>query len=337
MFRCFWNAIGLLAGVILVCVAPAQGQDWAKKMFNATSHDFGVIARGAKVEYKFIVENIYEEDAHIKSVTTSCGCAKPKISKQDLKTWEKAEILVSIDTKSFLGRKDPVVVVVFDLPYQAEVYLSTHAYIRSDIVVQPGVVQLGTVAQGAGANQTVAVTYAGRDDWKIEKVECANPNLEATAVETNRGSGQVAYNLSVKLKPDAPAGYIQDQVTLVTNDVNTRVARVPVSVEGVVSSAITIRPSPLPLGQVEAGRSVTRNLVIQGRSPFRILAATSNDDRFQCKIPTDSKTVHIVPVTFYDKNTQTPSGTLNAKLTLKTDLPEAKSVETGVTVQVTPP
>ena len=45
-----------------------HGQDWAKAMFDHTSHDFGVVARGAKVEHRFVIENIYEEDAHIQSV-----------------------------------------------------------------------------------------------------------------------------------------------------------------------------------------------------------------------------------------------------------------------------
>ena len=37
-------------------------------MFDHTTHDFGVVARGAKVEHRFVVENNYEEDIHIESV-----------------------------------------------------------------------------------------------------------------------------------------------------------------------------------------------------------------------------------------------------------------------------
>lgn len=80
--------------------------------------------------------------------------------------------------------------VVFDLPYPdnpAEVHLGIHSYIRSDIVVQPGSVQFGSVAQGAGAAQNLKISYAGRDDWKIEKVECADPNIEARTTKRTGG------------------------------------------------------------------------------------------------------------------------------------------------------
>ena len=63
------------------CFAPRRPrrQDWARKMFDdTTTHDFGVVARGAKAEHRFVIENIYEEDAHIKSVTSSCQCSKPQ-------------------------------------------------------------------------------------------------------------------------------------------------------------------------------------------------------------------------------------------------------------------
>ncbi len=151
-------------------------------------------------------------------------------------------------------------------------------------MVQPGAVEFGSVSQGAGAQQTLAINYAGRNDWKIEQVECADPHIETSLVETGRTPGQVNYSLSVKLKPDAPPGYIRDQLMLVTNDIDPHAARVPVVVEGLVAAALTVRPSPLMMGVVEAGQPVTRNLVVQGRTPFRILAVRSADDRFQCKV-----------------------------------------------------
>ena len=243
-------------------------------------------ARGAKVEHRFIVENIYEEDAHIKSVSSSCGCSTPQVSRKLLKTWEKAEILVTVDTRGFLGRKDATITVVFDQPFPAEVQLHVHTYIRSDIVVQPGAALFGSVMQGAGAQQTLAVSYAGRDDWRIVRVECADPSIEASAAETSRTPGQVGYSLSVRLKPDAPPGYIRDQLVLVTNDYDARAARVPVAVEGLVVAALSVRPSPLMMGVAEAGRPVTRNLVVQGGRRFASWPCIPATSRFSAGRPT---------------------------------------------------
>ena len=187
--------------------ARGRGQDWAKKMFDATSHDFGTVARGAKVEHRFTVENIYVEDAHIAAVRTSCGCTAPKVTKQHLKTWEKTEIVTQVDTRGYYGRKDATVTVVFDRPFRAEVRLKLYTYIRSDVVVQPGSIQFGTLAQGTGGERKVTISYAGRADWEIVKVESASPHIEAKVVKAPvTAPGRVTYQMIVTLKKDAPAG-----------------------------------------------------------------------------------------------------------------------------------
>ena len=141
-----------LAWLLLLVAAPcspAFAQKWATDMFAQTSYDFGVIARGAKAEHRFKIENIYVEDAHIKSVKSSCGCTTPTLTKDRLKTWDTAEVVVAIDTRRYLEHKDATITVVFDKPFPAEVQLQVHCNIRGDVVVQPGVVDFGTVLQGA--------------------------------------------------------------------------------------------------------------------------------------------------------------------------------------------
>jgi hypothetical protein len=333
-FACWRKTVAAVAVLLAAGVSVADAQDWAVKMFDHTSHDLGVVARGAKVEHRFVVENSYEEDAHIQSVESTCGCSTTQISKQLLKTWEKAEILVTVDTRGFLGRKDPTIKVLFDRPFSAEVQLHLHTYIRSDIVVQPGAASFGSVMQGSEGKQTLEVTYAGRDDWRIARIECANPSIEASAAETSRAPGKVAYSVSVRLKPDAPPGYIRDQLVLVTNDYDTRAARVPVAIEGLVVSALTVRPSPLLMGVAEAGKPLVRNLVVQGRAPFKILSVHSSDERFQCKTPGEAKSAHLLPVTFVAKGQPPAAGTVSAKLRIETDLAGKNAVEVDVSVQV---
>ena len=319
----------------LLFIPAARGQEWALKMFgNKTAHDFGVVARGAKVEYSFVFENIYEEDVHVASVTSSCGCSKAEATKKTLKTWEKAAIVVQVDTRGFLGTKDSTITVVFDLPFHAEVQLHVHSFIRGDVVVQPGAAEFGSVEQGAGAQRVLKISYAGRNDWKIERVECADANVEARAVETSRAAGRVNYDLMVTLKKDAPPGYIRDQLILVTNDANPRSARVPVSVEGVVTSALAVRPSPLMMGLAEPGKPLTRNLVVTGRTPFRVTAVRSSDGRFQCKITDEAKKVHIIPVTFLATGAIAAAGKAEAKIRIETDMSGGAVVEVAASVQI---
>ena len=321
-------------GILLAVAATASGQQWAREMFDHTSYDFGTVARGAKAQHRFTLENIYEEDVHIASIDSSCGCTTPTATKKTLKTWEKADIVAEVDTRSFLGQKDATLTVHLDKPFPAEVRLNIHVYIRSDVVVQPGVVQFGSVSAGAGAEETVSVSYAGRSNWRIEQVESPNPHLEAEAVETSRTAGQVNYDLHVRLKPGAPTGYVREHLVLVTNDANTRSSRVPIAVEGVVSPSVEVRPSPLLLGVVQTGQIVTKRLVVKGAAPFHITGAECADPRFALTLPNDAKSVHLVQVTFTAG--ETPEK-IDAPIRIKTDAASAQALTVRAHVRVIPP
>ena len=330
--------IGAIAGLVLLCAVSAPAQEWARKMVvGPTTFDFGIVARGAKADHRFVIENIYEETAHIKSLTSSCQCSKPTIGKRLLKTWEKTEVVVTLDTRAEPGRKDGTIEVEFDLPFPAKLQLHVHSFIRGDVVVQPGVVEFGSVNQGAGASRELKITYAGRNDWKITKVECANRFIKARALETGRTLGapaRITYGLSVELTKDAPPGYIREPVVLVTNDADARSARVPVNIEGLVSAALTVRPASLAMGVAEIGKPVTCNLVVRGRAPLHIVAIHSSDERFEGRAPTGLGLFHIIPITFLAKDAKTEPGKVGAKIRIETDLGGAEAIEVGATIEV---
>jgi hypothetical protein len=328
-------AIGLL--LASGSVGLAQEWDWAGEMFDHTSHDFGTVARGAKVEHRFPFENKYVEDVHVDSVRSTCGCTTPKIVNPALKTWQKGAIVAQVDTRSYLGRKDATLTVVFDKPYPAEVRLQVRTYIRSDVVVQPGVVQFGTVAQGSAARKKVTVDYAGRRDWRIERVECKNPHLTARAVETSRTEGTVtyvSYALEVTLSNQAPAGYIRDQLTLVTNDTRTQASRVPVPVEGVVASAISVSPSPLLLPAVDPGGSVAKQLAVRGQSAFKVVGVRCDDDRMECSIRQVSDRLSLIRVAFTAGNAP---GKVQRMIYIKTDHDPDREIPVAVHGRVMAP
>ena len=65
-----------------------------------------------------------------------------------LKTYEKGAIVATLNTPSFLGQRGATITVVLDKPFYAEVQLHVSGYIRSDVVFEPGSVQLGDLEQG---------------------------------------------------------------------------------------------------------------------------------------------------------------------------------------------
>jgi hypothetical protein len=319
---------------VMFCLASAaSAQDWARKMFDHAEHDFGTVARGAKAEHRFTIENIYREDVHIVSVSSSCGCTKPTVTSNLIKSRQKAELVATVDTRSFIGHREAALKVVFDQPFPAEVIVRVTCYIRSDVVVQPGVIDFGSVSQGTAVQRDASVDYAGRPDWRVTAVEVSNPHFEVQMLETSRDQGQVKYHLSVALRADTPAGYIKDQLVLVTNDTNERTARVPVPVEAAVTPGLTVRPSPLMLGVVNTGESVTKHLVAQSQTPFRVTGVRCSDPRFRFEVPSGAKSLHLIPVTFA---AGPRAGNVNEVIHIQTDS-AGSAFDVNVSVRVVDP
>ena len=289
--------LALTAGVLLG--SSASGQKWADNMFETTSHDFGSVARGAKAEFEFVLSNIYLEDVHIASVRSSCGCTQVRIKQPDLKTYEKSAIIAKINSHSFFGDRGATITVKLDKPFRAEVRLRSKVYIRTDVVFSPDSVQVGEVDEGTPVQKKISINYAGRSNWQILDVRSANPHLSGEVVQTHRSGGRVGYDLIVHLGENAPPGHIRDHLILVTNDRNK--TQVPVAVEGLVQSGIMVSPASLFLGVVEPGKKVTKQLVVRGKKPFRIVSVSCDDESFEFgELPgNEAKVLHLIPVTFF--------------------------------------
>lgn len=326
-----------VAALLVFSCAGSTGraQDWARKMFKTTDHDFGVVARGAKAEFAFEFENIYVEDVHVQGLRTTCGCTTTKFPSEIIKTYEKGRIVVGVDTRGFVGRKDSTITVVFDQPYSAEVALHIHSYIRSDIVFQPGSIDFGSIRQGQGAQQRTVISYAGRDNWQITGVESPSPHLTTELKELQRdvsSTTRVTYELTVDLKPDAPEGYLTEYLILRTNDADAKKSRVPLAVQGVVVAPLSVRPTALAFLANSGEAPPAQRLVVQGYVPFRVVEVTCADARLTCPTPSETRKVHVLPVTF-DPG-QAP-GKTDASIRIRTDMGGAV-LEVPVRLEVVP-
>ena len=291
-------SLAWVLGLALAVQHTASAQEWAEKMFDETSYDFGKVARGAEVSHRFKITNKYKETVHISNVRTTCGCSIPKQPEQKtLKSLESTYVEVSLNTRKFTHKKESNLIVTFDQPFFAEVKIPLKAYIRTDVVLTPGGANFGAVDLGAGATTTIDVAYAGRDNWTLKDVKIADPNLDAKIKEVSREGGQVRYQIQLSLKPTAAQGPLREQVMLVTDDVNPYV---PLLVTARVEADITVATPDLSLGTVIPGSDKTVNVVIRGKKPFSIdkVECESDKEFFKVRLPESSRTVHIIPLTF---------------------------------------
>jgi hypothetical protein len=262
-------------------------------------------------------------------VRASCGCTTPSILKKELKTWEKGAIVARFNTDSFLGKKSATLTVTIDKPFFAEVQLQVQGYIRSDVVFNPGAVNFGEVEPGTSVEKKVQLQYAGRQNWEVTDIRSNNDHLEVSMKPGARSGGRVSYELTVRLKEDAPAGYLSDYLHIVTNDGQ---ASIPLAVSGRVVPAVTVSPSSFFLGKLDPGQTATQNLIVKAKSPFRIVEIKCDDPAFEFKTSDEAKQIHVIPVTF----TAAKPGKLTCKIIVQTDLPGG-SAECVATATVNEP
>ena len=316
---------------------PCSGKEWAKKMFDGkVEHDFGTVARGGKAEFDFVLQNLYKEDVHIASVRSSCGCTTPVIINDTLKTWEKGIIRAKFNSRTHIGKKKATITVVIDRPYPAEVQLTVAGYIRSDVVLDPGSVDVGEVDAGTPVTKVLNIKYAGRKDWKIIGVESPD-NVAVRVRETRRnlmanGQGRIAYKMQVKLSGDAPTGYLMDQIFLVTND--KRLKKIPVTMQGRVLSSVTVSPETLALGSLKPGQKITKQLVVRSKRPFSVTDVSCDGDCLSFKNPAGAKKLHMIPVTF---TAGEEPGTLAMKINIATDLGKGAVAKCTATASIREP
>lgn len=277
--------------------AVAADEKWAEEMFEKTSHDFGVVARGSDVNYRLNLKNIFKETVHIAEVRTTCGCSAGEPSQETLQSLEEAYVTITMDTRKFTRRKDSNVIVVFDRPVYGRVQIPITAYIRTDVVIEPGSVQFDTVDLDRKNERTLKISYAGREDWAIREVKTQSEFVLAEITETARGSGRVNYDLTVRLSGKTPIGPLRQFLTLVTDDAKS--THVPLLVEGNIRPDIVVKPSFVSLGTMRPGQTKTVNVVLQGRKPFEVSGVTClrAKDVFQVRLPKRSAPVQIIPLT----------------------------------------
>ncbi len=309
----------------LLCLAvwtssavPAWAQqDWTASVFPERSHDLGTVARGSKVRHAFRVVNTTSQDIHIADSRTKCGCTEVRIGARDIPPGTQTVVEAVIDTTKFVGYKPSGLTLVIDRPFYAEVDLNLSCFIRGDVTLNPGVVDFGVTTRAAQPAVTLLLTYAGgQPNWDITDMKTISDNLTAQMRLVSRSGGTAQYQLTATLKPSAPSGYFKDEITLKTNDPSS--PSIPISVVGNIQAAVTVSPSIINLGQVKAGETVSKTILIRASQPFRVTEVKSKKDSLTVAKPADAaRPFHSLTMTL---KAPSDAGPYNASVEISTDV-----------------
>jgi hypothetical protein len=324
--------LGILGGV----AGTAHAADWADGFFAERAHNFGSVPRGSKVKHNFVLTNRLAEPITILSLRPSCGCTSGRTASSIVHPGKTAIIEAQMDTRNFVGVKSTVLFVnlVTASGHEAEVRLGVTSNILSDIVLNPGSIDFGTVSRGQTPSQTLTVDRIEAPDWRFERMVSASRVIDAQLVETARQGGSVSYALTVSLKPDAPAGVVRDEIRLIGND--PQMPSVPVAVTAMIRGELTASPSVLSLGEVNSSAGAQGRFIVRATKPFTIKNVEGAGDGFSIA-PTEpsAKPLHMLTVS-YKPDESTSRGMIQRTFRVHTDLPGEAPLELKATLHIAP-
>ena len=300
----------------------AQDSEWARAMIDKDQLriNYKSVAKGQDVYFKIRVNNIYPEDIQINGLSTSCGCLSWDENRPGpngtvvlpaailIPSGQSRSVTLRLDTIRHHGEKRGTygTITLFD-PTKNVLGTATifaEGYIRTDVVLQPGSVNFGSVDPNKGAEQRLTINYAGRNNWTLTSAKFNSPHLSAEIVEKSRGNGLVNYDLIVRLNSTAPIGLLRDQMMLVTDDANN--PQIPVQVEGKIEPEIVVTDAnfgTLIPGKPKEVQVIVRYTKVPAKA-FKIekCERTEQDSSIKVKKSDGLKPLHQISLTFTPPN-----------------------------------
>ncbi len=319
----------VLAG--LWAAGPALSATWADALFEEFSKDFGSVPRGPTLSHPFRVANNTRGPVNISSVRVSCGCVSAHALKTHLEPGEATHILAQMDTTRFTGLKSVTIYVQFDQPGFEEVRLWVQANGRNDFTVNSRHACFWPAQARGTPAASVLIAFFGNSETRITEVKCESNYIQPKVQEVRRLESEVTYQLSARLRADAPAGKWYTDVWLKTNNPDMAQIRVPLTVE--IESALSINPETVTIGPVKTQTESERRVIVRGIKPFKITKVLGTDDELLVRDNTpQAKPVHVLTV----KLKAGKPGELNKTLRVLTDLADDNKIDFHVHAQIMP-
>jgi hypothetical protein len=326
--------LSVVAAMVIGCACPAGAADWTDAVFPQKLYEFGTVARGSKVRHAFKLANTTNQEIHIASWTTKCGCTDVKVGARDIPPGAQTVVEAVIDTTRFTGYKASGLTLILDRPTPTNVDLNLTCFIRSDVTLNPGQVDFGVVNRSTNPKLELTLNYAGgQPNWAVTEMKTVSDHIVAELREQGRSaSGQVSYVLTATLKPSAPIGFFKDEITIKTNDPSS--PSIPVSVAALVQSNVVASPSVINLGTLKVGQTVQKTVLLKSSQPFKLTEIKPAQADLSAPAPVaQSKPLHTVLITF---KAPTKLGPYNSAVDIATDLKDEPEARVTVFANIIP-
>lgn len=272
------------------------GGGWAAALVNQTEHNWGTVERGAQLSHQFTITNTTGKDVRIKNVSPSCHCVSPMVTDYTIPPGGTSIIDARMNTSGFLGSKTVTITVTFDRPRRGELQLRVSTVSSGGANVASSEVDFGVATLGQKVEKKLILDFTGAVDRKIESVQFNKDKLTAAFKELERTGDRVRYELTLALPETLAPGQLEEKVLIRTNDPKN--SETTVVAKARIEGQITMVPDTFKLNQLNPGDKLTRNVIIKGAAPFRIVQVNNTLGMFAVQSGGSDKTVQMVSVTF---------------------------------------
>lgn len=251
--------------------------------------DYGVVPKGDKLEWAFLVKNTGNADLQIIAAKPGCGCTVADFDKL-IKPGETGKVTAHVDTTNFAGPIAKSVTLETNDPSSPTSQLTIHAVVKPYVEAYPQGYVRYNLLQGDAETQSVTLYSEEDEPFEIKNVEVPGEwvKVDYKKIEDpaqlaqnvgKAGNAQYRFNITVG-GPDAKIGPLADKIHIVTSSKHQ--PDYFVSINGVIRPTFRVDPLGVNFGEVAptdnaATRSITlRSNNLKAPETFAVTKAESN-------------------------------------------------------------
>jgi hypothetical protein len=342
------HQLSVLTALILIGLAPTnhlnastRERSSAKKSNKLTNEpagvisfekpvfDFGTVKRGQKLTAVFQFKNIGQGPLTIQGIQAACDCTTPETVKGKIYApGDRGSIEVIFDTKDYTGRVSKAITVITNERSMPDRTLTIAATVNSEINATPPLADFGEVVLNQSPEQVIRVKGNTKNELRIDKIRFNQELFEVNY----RKDGQ-DFIITVKLKANAPIGFLKDTIWVKNN--SSALPDMPIPVRATIRGEIALTPAYVEFGSVLASEKSQRQISITSASAFDITnnRIEMNVNGTKTNVGSDLMKVEVTKTTKNEKkvklelkNPGNQPGSVHGKITLETSNPQQKSL-----------
>ena len=254
--------------------------------------DFGVRLFDKEIEQTFVLKNDGEAPLELSGMKKSCGCLVSDDSATSIPPGAERTLKVGyklLPSRPKMGTQSFTVSYETNDPKTPRFILTVRVVLADDIHIDPAKLTLSQIDPAKNSSKQIKVYRLQRDSIpSITEISSTNPAVSAVFVKEEIADGGMCSTYEIQV--DSDRAEQAEGGALLVQSTSSRVPLVEVPLLLEARQGVKVTPGAVLLGELSAGKSVTKKLGLEYNSSDNLpLTATSTDPAMTCSLaPSDT-------------------------------------------------